>query len=101
MSIRYPQLVTKHIEVCHPTLELRMTEGFVGPLEQYCGYSWCRGECGYAALVLTDDSGMESKVYSSMTAYGPVVQPWRREWKGSKVELPKEFHDDFKKRYWI
>ena len=41
------------------------------------------------------------KMYSSMTACGPLMQNWRVEWQGQKVEVPVEHQDDFQKRWWF
>jgi len=42
----------------------------------------------------------EQKTHSSMVAYGRVMQPWRVEWKGAKIEIPAEHHEDFLRRVW-
>jgi len=67
-----------------------------------CGDSWCAGDCGLPALVIpaTDDKP-EFKTYSVMTAHGPVMQRWRLEWMGPRVEIPVEHRADFLKRIWM
>lgn len=67
-----------------------------------CGDSWCHGACDLPALVIpAEGDRREMKAYSSMTACGPVMQSWRLEWKGSRLEVPPEHWADFLKRMWL
>lgn len=108
---RYPLIRTRHhgdVETMpvqdrlHPVLSVVYVEG--GPEIFGCGDSWCNGSgsCGLPAIVIPAKVGRrEQKMYSSMTACGPLMQNWRVEWQGQKVEVPVEHQDDFQKRWWF
>lgn len=85
----------------HPDITVQFEAG-QEPI-RCCGASWCNGDdaCGLPALVIpaTGDTP-ELKTYSVMTACGPVMQRWRLEWTGHRVEIPEEHRADFCKRYW-
>lgn len=66
----------------HPFIRI-MNDDTVPQL--YCGYSHCKGKCGYPALMLTHPTYGEMKAHSSMVASGPVFQ--QKEWHGSKVQV--------------
>ena len=60
--------------------------------QEYCGDSWCNGECGYPALVLKHhihNQNLELKTHSNMVAYGQAFQEFRVKWIGEKVYIPK------------
>lgn len=66
-----------------------------------CGYSWCRGKCGLPAFVIPAHGDMpELKAYSNMTACGPVMQRWRVEWQGPRVEAPSDTWEYLMGRWW-
>lgn len=62
---------------------------------RYCGDSWCTGSCGLPALVV---EGL--KVHSNMVACGRVLQSFRVEWVGEKIEAQTEDHEALKKAWW-
>ena len=74
----------------HPTIITTLTAN-----QQFCGYSHCRGECGFPALVLEDRSWVGGprflKMHGSMVACGPVWQTKR--WDGEVVYMPQEYRD--------
>jgi hypothetical protein len=75
-----------------------------GRPEQYCGYTHCKGECGYPALMLTHPTHGELKAHSSMVAAGPVFQH-RHKWEGTKVQVldldPSFDPNELVKRWWF
>jgi len=77
-----------------------------GPVEEFCGYSWCAGSCKLPALVIPALPGNtnvfpELKSYSDMVAHGPLMAPWRLKWTGTKREVPPEYREDFRARWWL
>lgn len=98
---RYPHIVTAHDDKLrtHPVLEVRYAEG-EEPL-RFCGESGCAGACNLPALIIpASEHGPEQKMYSNMTARGAVMQGWRVQWTGTKIEVPEEHRADFMKRWW-
>lgn len=69
--------------------------------EEFCGDSWCKGECGLPAAVLeATATSRELKMHSDMVAAGPLMQPWHDTWHGKKRVIPEEHREDFTKRWW-
>ncbi len=66
---------------------------------RFCGKSRCTGTCGLPALVISGSP--ELKTYSNVVAFGLMMQGWRVEWTGVKVEVPPEHRSDFLSRRWI
>lgn len=83
-------------EGAHPVIVIIDDDGtrYVG-----CGQTWDTGGCGHAALVVMVE-GQEHRVYGSMVAHGPVVQPFRVVWAGTKVLLPEAVQDWIRNRQW-
>jgi hypothetical protein len=92
-----PSLRTLY-ESASPILEVRWSPSDAP--QRFCGDSWCTGQCGLPALVMPHIDG-EWKAYSAMTACGPVMQPWRVQWLGEKVEIPEEHREHLRRRMWI
>ena len=81
------RLVTRYLSRCnHPFVAVK---GFETTL--YCGTSYCKGECGYPALMLALPAGTELKAHSDMVAHGPVWQ--QKEWTGERVQVLSLFPD--------
>lgn len=98
-----PVLRTVQGERLHLKLSVQFEKD--GPVHTCCGDSWCVGDCGLPALVLSYydpdlKKGRELKAYSNMVACGRVMQGWRGAWKGERVQIPAEHHADFMKRMW-
>lgn len=85
----------------HPDVLVVLVDG--EPELRFCGDSWCTGECGLPAAVLADigDGRGERKMYSSMTACGPVMQSWRVKWTGERYVMPEKFREHLLKAYWL
>lgn len=67
-----------------------------------CGDSWCRGRCGLPAMVIPAHGGRpEMRLHGSMVACGPVMQSWRVEWTGARIEAPAETWEYLRGRWWI
>ena len=102
---RYPKLVTDYGPVgsqSHKQLTVLVTWRPGEEPVRVCGESWCDGRCGYPAMVIpADTERSEHKMYSSMVVFGPVMQRWRLEWKGAKIEAPEEFRANLLKRVWL
>ena len=90
---RYPKLVTDYGPVgsqSHKHLTVLVTWRPGEEPVRVCGESWCDGRCGYPAMVIpADTERSEHKMYSSMVAFGPVMQRWRLEWKARRSRRPK------------
>lgn len=85
----------------HNVIEVTYAEG--QEPQYFCGDSWCSGACKIPAAIIpavSRDERHEMKMYSSMTACGPLMQWWRVDWQGEKVVVPSEHHEDFSKRMW-
>ena len=97
----YPSIQTVFMEhsAFHPVVRVTYTEG--GVPRDYCGDSWCKGNCGLPALVIpAHDKYPEMKAYSNMVAAGHFMQAWRLGWTGAKVEVPQEHWVDFLRKWW-
>jgi hypothetical protein len=86
---------------CEPHLHPVMIVSFDGTDTKCCAYSWCSGECGFPAAVITSPSNKEHKLYGSMVACGDVVQHWRVEWTGEKLVVPSAYWDFLSRRIWF
>lgn len=62
----------------HPAIEEKTT-GIIA-----CGRSWCAGDCGLPALVITWN-GREYRGRGDGVACGPVFAPFGGQWKGQKI----------------
>lgn len=84
----------------HPDVLITLHES--EPPTRACGYSWCEGQCGLPAAVIPDHHG-EFKMYSNMTACGPVMQRWRTgvTWRGERFTIPEEFRAWLLTAYWL
>ena len=90
-------------ERAHPV----MIVSFDDTATKCCADSWCTGECGYPAAVITSPSdtpnipNKEHKLYGSMVACGDVVQSWRGEWTGRKLVVPSTYWEFLSRRIWF
>ena len=80
-------------EPWHPRMRVEGVEELEGI--DFCADSWCTG-CGLPVLMVGQD-----RCVGSMCAHGPVVQPFRVEWKGKTRQLPAIYHDVLRRRYWL
>lgn len=77
----------------HPRLSTSATGD-----REFCGYTHCRGQCGYPALFLTID-GVDYRMHGPMVAVGPVWQ--RAGWSGQRVFLEEaQAGPDPLRQYW-
>ncbi len=96
---KHPRIRTDHsFKAHHPTITVAFREG--EEPRRFCGYSWCTGSCGLPAAVLSDNGRGEFKMYSDMTACGPVMQNWRVEWRGERFVIEEEFRETLEKMMW-
>lgn len=96
--VRYPRIRTDY-EGRHLAVEVTYAEGESATIG--CGESWCDGRCGLPAIVIPAAGGCsELKMHSGMVAIGPVMAPFRVEWKGGRIEVPEAHREDFRKRMW-
>lgn len=94
----YPHIRTDRHTFCHPKIVVRFAAD--EPEHELCGSSWCEGDCGLPAGVLVMPDGSERKMFSDMTAMGPLMQRFRNEWRGPKLMIREEFRADLMERWW-
>lgn len=87
----------------HSTIALCWTSG--SEPETYCGQSWCQGECGYPALVISGCQGpygsrYDLRAYCFKDKVEQLMQSFRVPWTGIRRESPAEFQTDLMKRFW-
>src|SRR5512143_289286 len=100
--MKYPIIKTIHNDNdwMHNIIEVIFSEN-KSPLK-FCGDSWCSGKCNMPALIIPEsDNMLEHKMYSNMTAFGQLMQPWRVKWIGEKIEIPEQYREELMKRYWM
>jgi hypothetical protein len=100
---RFPSVKTESDPITYdPVLVVQWTED--AEPQRFCDHSWCTGKCGLPALVMPPTTAAvslrERKAYSSMVACGAMMQAWRVEWTGEKVEVPEEHRADIAERMW-
>lgn len=95
---RYPRVRTERHARFHPKIVAQFAPD--EPEREFCGDSWCKGDCGLPAGVLVMPDGSELKMFSDMTAMGPVMQRFRNEWRGSKFVIRDEFREDLMEWGW-
>ncbi len=91
----------------HLTISMSVDQGKTYGPQRWCGDSWCRGSCGFPALVHVTEidhvhGPLVLKAHSAMVACGPVWQPFRVKWVGDCEPLPPELQElpDLLKLMW-
>ena len=90
-----------HEETPRDRIHPVMIVSFDGTETKCCAYSWCTGDCGFPAAVITAPWDKEHKLYGSMVACGDVVQHWRVEWTGKKLVVPSAYWEFLSRRIWF
>jgi hypothetical protein len=83
----------------HPTIKTNQHGD-----QLFCGYTWCRGECGLPALFMKYEGPQaegptEFRAHGSMVANGPVWQ--RNRWNGERVYYTPPDAEKALKMWWV
>lgn len=104
--MKYPKIETKWINPQdHITILVTFEPG--EPTHEFCGVTYCRGECGFPAAVLPKCPGdcVERKMRSSVVACGALMGsfPWfpNDEWTGKKFVIPERYRESFMQKMWL